>query len=97
MIFGADVRDPKGCRKALFNQKSLGVHEILVRKIWFYPPPKRAQNEEILYKSVENHQGTRFYGQNDFMDIWAFLIQGRAKNEVHVVNWNTGILGVESA
>ena len=32
-------------------QKSLGVHKILVRKIWF-PPPKRAQNEEKLYKSV---------------------------------------------
>ena len=30
-------------------EKSLGVHKILVRKIWFYPPPpKRAQNEAKL-------------------------------------------------
>ena len=46
------------------------------------PPPKRAQNEEKLYKSVGNPQHwyffrvggeTQFYGQNDFMDIWALL------------------------
>ena len=37
-----------------FAQKSLGVHKILVRKIWF--PPKRARNEEKLYKSIENPQ-----------------------------------------
>ena len=31
----------------------VGVHKVLVRKIWLYPPPpKRAQNEEKLYKSV---------------------------------------------
>ena len=41
------------------------------------PPPKKAQNEEKLYKSVEilkidtisGGGETRFYGQNDFMDI----------------------------
>ena len=45
-----------------FCQKSLGVHKILVRKIWFYlPPPKRAQNEEKLYKSVENPQNWHFF------------------------------------
>ena len=44
------------------------------------PTPKSAQNEGRLYKSVENPQnwhflcgGTQFYGQNDVMDIWAFL------------------------
>ena len=26
-----------------------------------------------------------------------FNFQGRANHEVHIVNWNTGILGVESA
>ena len=66
-----------------------------IRKVWVSmkflsanfgpspPPPKRAQNEEKLYKSVENPQnltlfreggGMRFYGQNVSMDIWAFLI-----------------------
>ena len=35
------------------SQKSLGVHKVLVHKIWFTPPPlKRAQNEEKPYKSV---------------------------------------------
>ena len=39
------------------SQRSLGIHKILVRKIWFYPPPpKRAQNDEKLYKSVEDPQ-----------------------------------------
>ena len=43
--------------RTLYFQKSLGVHKILVRKIWFYPPPlERAQNEEKLYKSVENRE-----------------------------------------
>ena len=63
-----------------------------LRKVWvptksFPPnlvlplPPERAQNEEKLYKSVDNPQNwhlfqrrTQFYGQNYFMDIWAFLI-----------------------
>ena len=56
-----------------FSQKRLGVHEMLVRRIWFIPPPwKRAQNEEKLYKSVENPPDWHFlrggggqsYGQN---------------------------------
>ena len=56
------------------NQKSLGIHKIFVRKIWFCPPPQRAQNEERMYKSVGNPRnwhvfgrgwGTQFYGQND--------------------------------
>ena len=45
------------------------------------PPPERAQNEEKPYKSVENPQnwhfsrgGERNFMDNDFMDIWAFLI-----------------------
>ena len=50
--------DPLGVHPSYKSQKSLGVHEILVHKIWFYPPPppKRAQNEEKLYKSEENPQ-----------------------------------------
>ena len=33
------------------------INKILVCKIWFKPPPpKRAQNEEKLYKSVEYPQ-----------------------------------------
>ena len=46
---------PSGSDRSATFQKSLGVHIIRVRKIWFHPPaPKRAQNEEELYKSVEN-------------------------------------------
>ena len=51
------------------------------------PPPKRAQNEEKLYNSVykilkiDTFRGgggeTRFCGQNDVMDIWAFLTEDR--------------------
>ena len=82
---GADVHGLKGFPK---TQKSLGVHKILVRKIWFpHPPGKRAQNEEKLFKSVENPQnwhffrgGTQVYGQNDFMDIRAFLKNFGQKN-----------------
>ena len=63
-------------------QKSLGVHKILVRKIWFYPPPpKRApkwgKTLQINRKSAKlrlfRGGETQFYGQNDFMDIWVFL------------------------
>ena len=72
--------NPKASFKAKI-QKSLGVHEILVRKNWVSPLPK-SQNEEKLYKSVENSSkltlfrggGERnFMDKNDFMDIWAFL------------------------
>ena len=37
-------------------QKSLGVRKILAARCGFTPPPrpKRAQNEEKLYKSVRN-------------------------------------------
>ena len=42
-------------------QKSLRVHQILVRKIWFTPPPKGAQNEKKLYKSVANPQNWHFF------------------------------------
>ena len=70
------------------NQKSLGVHKILVRKIW--SPLKRAQNEEKLYKPVDflkidtfpGGGWTRFYGQNDFMDIWAFLREVRRSEKL---------------
>ena len=65
------------------NQKSLGVHKILVRKIWFYPPPpKRAQNEEKLYKLVENPQNWHFFrggggGERNFMDKTVSWTSGR--------------------
>ena len=81
---------PGGVRKELrlvelradFCQKSLGVHKILVRKIWFPPPPrkgpkmrKNCRNQYKILKIDTFSVGeTRFYGQNDFMDIWAFLI-----------------------
>ena len=71
------------------DQKSLGVRK--------FPTPKRAQNEEKLYKLVENPQnwhffgggGTQFYGQNDFMDIWAFLRWGQQLFSFHrpAVHW----------
>ena len=46
------------------NQKSLGVHIILVRQIWFYPPPKkRAGNEEIIVQiSGKSSKSTLFPG-----------------------------------
>ena len=66
-----------------WSEKSLGVHKILVlqKLVLPPPPPKRAQKEEKLYKSVKNPQNRHFFrggerrfcGQNDFMDIWAFL------------------------
>ena len=38
-------------------RESLGVHKILLSaKVGFTPPRKRAQNEEKLYKSVEDPQ-----------------------------------------
>ena len=37
-------------------QKSLGVHKFLSAKFGFPPPSKSAENEEKLYKSVENPQ-----------------------------------------
>ena len=45
-------------------QKNLDVHKNLVRKFGSPPPTprKRAQNEEKLYKSVENPQVTLFLG-----------------------------------
>ena len=34
-------------------QKSLGVHKILVCKLWFNPPPRKGpEMRENLYKSV---------------------------------------------
>ena len=51
-------------------QKGLGVHNV--RKIWFPPPPKRAQNEEKLYKSVENLENVTLLrggvGKRNLMD-----------------------------
>ena len=66
-------------------RKILGVHKIPVRKIWFLPPPpKSAQNEEKLYKSVgilkvDTFSGggwggkRNFMDRNDFMDIFYFV------------------------
>ena len=63
------------------TQKSLGVHKILVRKIWFYPPPpKRAQNEEKLYESVENSPNWHLFrggGERNFMDKTILWTSGR--------------------
>ena len=52
------------------HQKSLGVHKILVRKIWFYhphPPPKMAQNDENCtnLKKLTLFSGG---GERNFMD-----------------------------
>ena len=66
------------------SQKSLGAHKIRVGKIWFYTPPpekgpKWGKPVQISRKSSKltlfggGGAGTQFYGQNDFMDIWAFL------------------------
>ena len=88
--FGAQKSILEEVREKLSTlQKSLGVHKFLSAKLGFTPPPpKRAQNEEKLCKSVENPQNwhffwgggggeTQFYAQNDFMDIWVFLINAR--------------------
>ena len=53
------TKSPRKARQAKWpakclTQKSLGVHKILVRKNLVSPPPEKAQNEEKLYKSVEN-------------------------------------------
>ena len=70
-------------------QKRLGVHKILVRKIWLNPPPpkgpKMRKNCTNQYKPLKltlfaGGGGTRFYGQNDFMDIWAFLNSQNREN-----------------
>ena len=63
-------------------KKNLGVHKILVHKIWFYPPPpekgpKWGKTVQISRKSSKvtlfrGGGGNAIYGQNDFMDIWAF-------------------------
>ena len=68
--------------------ESLGVRKILVRKIWFNPPPprkvpktrKNCTNQQRILK-IDTFPGggkKRLYGQNDFMDIWAFLIHYEA-------------------
>ena len=67
------------------------------------PPPKRAQNEEKLYKLVEILQnpfsggggsgGTQFYGQNDFMDIWAFLIFAEIYPEIRPKSFGAFLAG----
>ena len=59
-------------------QKSLGVHKILVCKIWFPPPPEKGQNEERLFKSVENLQIDTFsrVGRNS-MDKTILWTSGR--------------------
>ena len=86
------LRAEKHC--ADFSSLELGSSKWL-RKVWVSikflsakfgspPPPKRAQNEEKLHKSIENWHffcgggggETQFYGQNDFMDSWAFLSDG---------------------
>ena len=70
--------------------------KFLSAKFGFTPPPspKRTQNEEKMYKSVKNLKidtfsggggGTRIYGQNDFMDIWAFLMHFLASPSVTFV------------
>ena len=51
-------------------QKSLGVHKILVRKIWFNPPRKGLKTREKLYKSVENLQIDTFSGGGDTTILW---------------------------
>ena len=62
-------------------QKSLGVHKILVRKIWLTPPNVKSQDRHFLWGGGGG--GKRFYGQTDFVDIWAFL-----KNcAVHLKAW----------
>ena len=78
------------------------------------PPPaaEKLQKEEKLYKSVANPQNLhffggggekQFYGQNDFMDIWAFLmkkglgsgvLEVRGLESVHRVSPDLPFLGV---
>ena len=73
------------------EKTSLGVHNILVRKTWFYPPPQKGckmrktctnqykiPQSELISKSFRGG-GTRFYGQNDFMDICQKTVPGRVR------------------
>ena len=65
-------------------QKNLGVQKILVRKVWFYPPPPRkgpkwGKTVQISRKSSKltlsggGGGGTQSHWQNDFMNIWRHL------------------------
>ena len=73
------------------TQKSLGVHKTLVRKIWSHPPPPRKgpkmrknctnQKKILQIDTLSGGGGTRFYGQNDFIDIWPIVEKKRSENE----------------
>ena len=73
---GAILKMPKRCDFMLRpqNEKSLAV-KFLSAKFGFTPPPppKRTQNEEKLYKSVENPQKRDLMDETILWDIWAFL------------------------
>ena len=71
-------------RHGSFVQRSPKVHGILVRKIRCYPPPpKKAQNDEKLYKISRDSSfggvgGERNFMAKQFVDIRAFLIHAFA-------------------
>ena len=65
-----------------YFQKSLGVHKILVCKIWLYSPtPEKGPNEETLSKLVENFKIVTFPGggggKRNFMDKTILWTSGR--------------------
>ena len=75
------------CAEHLF-QKSLGVHNVFSAKFGFPPPPEKdpkwGKTVQISIKSSKvtlfPGGGTQFYGQNNFMDIWAFRTFGRYRH-----------------
>ena len=76
-----------------FDQKSLGVHKNSLSAKFGSPPPpgkrprmrRNCTNQYEILK-IDTFSGggggeTRLYGQDDFMDIWAFLIWGLSKTQ----------------
>ena len=81
--------------KSISEQSGLSIN-FLSAKFGFTPPPRKGGK---TFKLVENPQkidtfsagggGTQFYGQSDFMDIWAFLNIRKKTIEIVEHDWKT--------
>ena len=62
------------------------IHQFLYRKIWFTPPPKRAQNKEKLYKI--HRKSSRLIGRTRRVSVTRFTGgKSRApKNPPEIIN-----------
>ena len=74
-----------------FYQKSLGVHKILVRKIWFPPPPPPEKgpkwgktdfrggggaNRNFMDKTIYGHLGVSDFSQSQFWGLRNTIFKG---------------------